>query len=106
MDAADLIPGDEVRPVFVYALNIKDAFFLQLVTGIEQALFPFRMRRGDGPVKGREKDHAKGVSGLRGKLRAHRPAVSHRILHLPHFHRCLRRSGHWIPCWRSGQRQP
>ena len=46
-------------PVFGNTGNVEQAFFKQLVAGVEQALFPLWMRGRDGPVKGGKKHHPK-----------------------------------------------
>ena len=51
--------GGKGRAVFGDAGDVEQAFFKQLVAGVEQAFFPLRMRGRDGPVKGGKKHHPK-----------------------------------------------
>ena len=45
----------------VYVFNIFETFFDQLVLGVEESLFPFRMGRADAPVECREENKTGGV---------------------------------------------
>ena len=71
MGARQLGVAGEGRPVFADAGDVEEALFLQLVAGVEQALLALRVRGGNGPVKGREKDHTQTAGGRKG-LSTHR----------------------------------
>ena len=66
MHAGELLPRGKVRPVFGNAGNVEQAFFQQLVSGVEQALFPFGMGGRYGPVKGRKKHDPQPLHSLQG----------------------------------------
>jgi hypothetical protein len=56
MDPLDILYRHQVGLVFGDTADIQHPLFKHLVLGIEQALFPFGMRRADGPVESRKED--------------------------------------------------
>ena len=68
MDPLNVLDRDQFRFEFPDAVNIQNTFFKHLVLGVQKTLFPFRVRRTDGPVKGREKNEACSVSGFQHGL--------------------------------------
>ena len=68
MNPLNILNRDQFRFEFPYAVNIQNAFFKNLVLSVQQTLLPFRMRRADGPVKGREKNKTCFVSGFQHEL--------------------------------------
>ena len=73
MHALHLGVGGELRTVLGDAGDVEQAFFRQLVAGVEQALLTLGMGGGDGPVEGGEEDHAQPVTGSQG-ISHRRPA--------------------------------
>ena len=54
----------QARAKLVYALDIEQPFFLELVLGVQQALFTLGVGWRNAPVKSGKKHHAQTISGL------------------------------------------
>ena len=66
-----VVVAAQARAVLGDALDVEEALLFQLVAGVEQALLPLGMRRGDGPVEGREEHDAQRSGGFREELLVH-----------------------------------
>jgi len=68
MHPLDVFYRDQIGFVFNKPLDIEQPFFEDLVLGVEQPFFPFRVSIADGPVKGREKDQSRFHLGVEHDL--------------------------------------
>ncbi|EKD34727.1 MAG: hypothetical protein ACD_75C02216G0001 [uncultured bacterium] len=67
MDPVDVAEGGDFRVEEDDILNILEAFFQQLVSGIEEAFLPFRVIGIDAPVECRKEDQS-GLPGSTGHI--------------------------------------
>jgi len=72
VNALDVLYSHRIRFEFRDALDIEDPFFEDLVLGVKQPLFSFRMGGIDGPVEGGEEDETGFVFGCQRLSSLHR----------------------------------